>query len=205
MWKSRGTEHICWETRCCAANVQKCVPLLCGLWLRRFCTRCGKTGSWCGILISWGEIFFVGIFFGNGTCTLRGYAGKSSVVGRTLRVGRWHGNGSGTKVGFTLISVGGWNTGIGCTVSGRNCGRGRMGKQGCFTLSLNKYAIWWTALFFASQYDRKRRVLRGSLIIARISLIDCLRWYYVVVDRNLKVFVKNCRVSADRSVSVAIM
>ena len=65
--------------------------------------------------------------------------------------------------------------GFGCIVGGMNVRRGRMDKKCCFTLRFNKCAIWWTELLVMSQYDRKGRVLGGSLIIERMSTTACFK------------------------------
>ena len=60
--------------------------------------------------------FFSSTCFGNGTCTLGGDSGKSVVICCTLGGGRRWIIGSGTAVGCTLRSVGGWITCFGYTV-----------------------------------------------------------------------------------------
>ena len=119
--------------------------------------------------------FFCWYIFGNVTCTIRGDAGKSAIIVCILGGGTGRGNGSGTKIGFTLVSDGGLNNCVGCTFGGRNDGRGRMRKQGCFTLRFNICKIWQTDFFVASPYDRKGRALGVSLIISRMFLTASLR------------------------------
>ena len=63
--------------------------------------------------------FFCWYIFGNVTCTIRGDAGKSAIIVCILGGGTGRGNGSGTKIGFTLVSDVGLNNCVGCIFGGR--------------------------------------------------------------------------------------
>ena len=95
---------MCWGKSYCVANVQRFVSLLHGELLRGQIKSLGKTGGWCGILMSWGGSFFIVIFFGNRTFTLGGGSVNSSVVGFTFGGGTVHSNVIGKKFGCTLVS-----------------------------------------------------------------------------------------------------